>query len=876
MPRRKILSVLTAALLMSSLVTSVSADVTEQAPVSQAEDMSDEEILEQTRIISEKVSGSADGCHGTELTPEEFEILERAIALANEDAGEGPLDTQTALFMSSSNSVHGFYYDFLSDDQKTMYDALGDACAQYMSDNTSSVTSQGFFNIVSVDAAMTSDELLQTYWAFFYSNPEYFYLASQVGYSNGSNPSQIGLMSNTPCRDPDDRHDLRDRIDAVAEEWLAQIDAGTTAAEKELNIAKVIAENVDYRAMSDDGIVDKSGNPLTYQSILTPMIYGQSVCTGYAMTVNYFCRKLGLDSILVTSHRSAATAHAWNRIKLDGVWYEYDATWYDTTGTDPDWLNRSTASFEELDGNGMHTVNEDFVLYSGVTLPECSYDYGEAPGGTGGDPGDDPPVGPTDPDDPPDGPAESSGSCGDDMEWSYSEGTLTLTGTGAMYDFDEAPWTGSADEIKEIVFNGQCSRIGNNAFCSLSLLYFDIPEGCTVGENAFAGTSVSTLYIPESAVLSDTAFQDAVISHIHLYSGAEVSAFAGKYGLPANENIFHVLDRFGGCDDPNCEYNKITLAHTAVSFTVKGVFGGRNVTFSSDHKDALIYYTQANTSTLTENDPHVRAGDTVLFEDYYGTVYARTYIDGIWGVPCRLILKIPKVNTPVISQNRNICTITTTTPDCFIIYTTDGTEPSLTNGIWSSRKVSVDVTEVTILRAIAVRSCFTNSDCTQMRFDTLFYPPSFSVTNAFGGRDVTFKNYYSDADIYYSTSSSDIGLSCSSVKAGGTVRFNDYCTVYAKAYYKGRWSAVSRLILKIPTVNKPTVSQEGTYLVIGSSTPESYIIYTTDETAPSMTNGTRVKGKAMIPGSVGMKIRAVGVRSGFADSEELRIRLTGS
>ena len=39
--------------------------------------------------------------------------------------------------------------------------------------------------------------------------------------------------------------------------------------------------------------------------------------------------------------------------------------------------------------------------------------------------------------------AEDSGKCGDDLSWSLSGDTLTITGSGAMYDFSEstmAPW----------------------------------------------------------------------------------------------------------------------------------------------------------------------------------------------------------------------------------------------------------------------------------------------------------------------------------------------------------------------------------------------------------------------------------------------------
>lgn len=164
----------------------------------------------------------------------------------------------------------------------------------------------------------------------------------------------------------------------------------------------------------------------------------------------------------------------------------------------------------------------------------------------------------------------------------------------------------------------------------------------------------------------------------------------------------------------NSDMAKLTLfsatAKRNVSFGVKGVFGGRNVTFHSDLEGAKIYYS-STTSTLTTSDKCVNVGETVLFEDFYGTIYARTYKDGQWGNVCRLILKIPVVNTPTISiDNRGYASIRTTTPKCYLYYTTDGSTPSMTNG----KKINASYGKVYVgkgktVKAIAVRSCFTHS-----------------------------------------------------------------------------------------------------------------------------------------------------------------------
>ena len=87
--------------------------------------------------------------------------------------------------------------------------------------------------------------------------------------------------------------------------------------------------------------------------------------------------------------------------------------------------------------------------------------------------------------------AVSSGTCGENVNWTLTnDGTLTISGTGAMTDYvfsDGAPWYGFRSQVKTVVIENGVTSIGNSAFygCS-SLTSVTIPNSVTsIGDLAF-------------------------------------------------------------------------------------------------------------------------------------------------------------------------------------------------------------------------------------------------------------------------------------------------------------------------------------------------------------------------------------------------------
>lgn len=81
------------------------------------------------------------------------------------------------------------------------------------------------------------------------------------------------------------------------------------------------------------------------------------------------------------------------------------------------------------------------------------------------------------------------GQCGENLTWSYDNGTLTVSGTGEMDDYSDgdAPWLSYKDSIEKLVFTGGVTRVGECAFLDYDRLK-DIEFGTamhTIGYRAF-------------------------------------------------------------------------------------------------------------------------------------------------------------------------------------------------------------------------------------------------------------------------------------------------------------------------------------------------------------------------------------------------------
>ena len=90
------------------------------------------------------------------------------------------------------------------------------------------------------------------------------------------------------------------------------------------------------------------------------VIDGLIVCDGYAYTYQWLLDYLGVDSIVVygdSTLNGKSEGHAWNKVKIDGDWYNVDVCWSDT-GCGREYFLKSDDYFKKH----YHTFEDDFLL----------------------------------------------------------------------------------------------------------------------------------------------------------------------------------------------------------------------------------------------------------------------------------------------------------------------------------------------------------------------------------------------------------------------------------------------------------------------------------------------------------------------------------
>ena len=247
--------------------------------------------------------------------------------------------------------------------------------------------------------------------------------------------------------------ELEKAMDAL----LATVDPKDSKYGQFCTVYDYICENITY---DYDTLYD--GDYKLKYTAYAALVNKTAVCQGYAVLLYQLALELGIDCRVITGTGNGG-AHGWNIVKFGNVYYNtdatWDATWYQALGY-YNYFLQNEDTFTDHFRNAEYDTAAFHALY-----PMSSTNF---------DPNAQPEV--------------FGGACGANLNWELCDGVLTISGTGEIYDYGEAPWAEYRDQIKTIVVKKGVTAVGKNAFDNCkNLTSVSLPNGLErIGVAAFA------------------------------------------------------------------------------------------------------------------------------------------------------------------------------------------------------------------------------------------------------------------------------------------------------------------------------------------------------------------------------------------------------
>ena len=162
----------------------------------------------------------------------------------------------------------------------------------------------------------------------------------------------------------------------------------------------------------------------------------------------------------------------------------------------------------------------------------------------------------------------ASGTCGDNLTWVLEEGTLTISGTGEMYDYGifDTVWSEYCEIITTVEIQEGVTTIGDSAFSGLyCVTEFTLPASITeIGRWAFCCCyALQEIEIPEDVtVIGYRAFENCdALTFVNIPAGVAYIGECAFYGCSAltdipvaADNPYYTNDDQGALLDKELQY----------------------------------------------------------------------------------------------------------------------------------------------------------------------------------------------------------------------------------------------------------------------------------------------------------------------------------
>ena len=199
--------------------------------------------------------------------------------------------------------------------------------------------------------------------------PEYFWMPLNYIFAMHNNKYMIAMKYNDAKYSFDYLYSkarveaMQKTIDTKTAEILALLKEDDSDYTKELKLHDFLCDTITYPTTSSESY---------HFNIYGALVKGSAVCEGYSRAMQYLCRKVGIECILVTGY-SKNEGHMWNQIKIGGEWYNLDLTWNDGDASEDTW--HTYFNFNDTSAAVGHTFDPLFKTMSDEDICDDEIQY---------------------------------------------------------------------------------------------------------------------------------------------------------------------------------------------------------------------------------------------------------------------------------------------------------------------------------------------------------------------------------------------------------------------------------------------------------------------------------------------------------------------
>lgn len=243
-------------------------------------------------------------------------------------------------------------YEALSDEEKELYEKVKEAVL-------------GFDEFVKFEPAVPRETIRKIYRLVYSQERNYFWL-SNIFYAPDN---EISMLRLNYLYEKEDAEIKRAELDFAASTIIGGIPEGATDFDKIVYFHDKIVTGCTFSTAEQH-----------VNSAYGVLVTGYGQCEGYAAALALLCDKAGIPNYIVCGTNAEGSTHAWNKIRLDGEWYNADCTWDDPilTRNAPDFVRHDYLMVKDSEIEGKtHFTDELYKDFTNSDSDKYNYFIGK-------------------------------------------------------------------------------------------------------------------------------------------------------------------------------------------------------------------------------------------------------------------------------------------------------------------------------------------------------------------------------------------------------------------------------------------------------------------------------------------------------------------